>query len=75
MIAGETFTFGNARHLITTACNANWVQGWFGQYDGRELGDPCTSTNVGACILWDAWHQLQADFAPAMLAGSCPPTE
>jgi hypothetical protein len=76
IIAGETFTFGNVRHLISVACNANTVQGWIGQYQGRILGDPCPDgVNPFGCALYDAWYEAQRDFGPAMRAGSCPPVQ
>jgi hypothetical protein len=76
VIAGETFTFGPVRHLISTACNAGTVHGWIGQYDGRILGDPCPAgANPIGCALFDAWYQVQADYGPTMRAGQCPPPE
>jgi hypothetical protein len=70
VIAGETFTFGPVRRLISQACNADTVQGWFGQYDGLRLADPCPT--IG-CALFDAWYQVQADYGPTMRDGGCPP--
>jgi len=76
IIAGETFTFGPVRTLITTTCSANTVHGWIGQYDGRQLGDPCPDgVNPFGCALFDAWYQAQRDFGPTMQAGGCPPIE
>jgi hypothetical protein len=68
IIAGETFPFGPVDRLISKACNAGTVQGWFGQYDGRTLGEPCP----GLCFLFDIWYALQRDLSPIMLAGQCP---
>jgi hypothetical protein len=74
VIAGETFTFGPADRLISRTCAAGTVQGWFGQYDGRRLGDPCPPTvNVFGCALFDAWYQIQASYGPTFRAGKCPP--
>ena len=76
IIAGETFTFGPVRHLISTACTAGTVQGWIGQYDGRQLGDPCPDgVNPFGCALFDAWYTVVRDFGPTIRAGSCPPIE
>jgi hypothetical protein len=70
----ETFTFGPADRLISRTCDAGTVQGWFGQYDGRRLGDPCPPpANVIGCALFDAWYQIQANYGSAMRAGQCPP--
>lgn len=76
IIAGETFTFGPVRHLISVACNANTVHGWIGQYDGRRFGDPCPDgRNPIACALFDAWYAVVSDFGPTVRAGGCPPVE
>jgi hypothetical protein len=74
VIAGETFTFGPADRLISRTCHAGTIQGWFGQYDGRRLGDPCPpAANVFGCALFDAWYQIQASYGPTFRAGNCPP--
>ena len=74
IVAGETFTFGPVRHLISTASNS--VHGWIGQYDGRILGDACPpGVNPFGCALFDAWYQVQSDYGPTMRAGQCPPVE
>jgi Cellulase (glycosyl hydrolase family 5) len=76
IIAGETFTFGPVRTLITTTCAAGTVHGWIGQYDGRQLGDRCPDgVNPFGCALYDAWYTAQRDFGPTMQAGGCPPIE
>jgi hypothetical protein len=69
IIAGETFPFGPVDRLISQTCNAGTVQGWFGQYDGRTLGEPC---GAGVCWLFDVWYALQRDWSTVMLAGGCP---
>jgi hypothetical protein len=76
IIAGETFTVGPVRHLISVTCNAGTVHGWIGQYDGRRLGDPCPDgVNPFGCALYDAWYTVMRDFGPTIRAGSCPPVE
>ena len=74
VVAGETFTFGPVDRLISRTCNAGTVQGWFGQYDGRRLGDPCPAgVNPFGCALFDAWYQIQASYGPTIRSGQCPP--
>ena len=76
IIAGETFSIGPVRHLISTACNAGTVQGWIGQYDGRRLGDACPpEENPIGCALFDAMYAVLRDFGPTMRAGGCTPVE
>jgi hypothetical protein len=76
VIVGETFPLGgDPRRLISRTCNDGTAQGWIGQFDGRIAGEPCTQP--GGCsafgpALYDSWYRDQADFGPAIRAGSCP---